>query len=107
MNQWQPGQAEAMFSQPASSHLNPSALYNPNNSSANPSHFDLSAASSPFQPGLQNGGLNPQTPSAAFNNQTFQPGSVVPQKRPHDGTPTMTFSEIQDSIVTTVMTKIT
>jgi SWI/SNF chromatin-remodeling complex subunit SWI1 len=86
MNQWQPGQSDAMFSQPASSHLNPSALYNPNNTSANPSHFDLSAASSPFQPGLQNGGLNPQTPSAAFNNQTFQPGSVVPQKRPHDGT---------------------
>ena len=77
MNQWQPGQAEAMFSQPASSHLNPSALYNPNNSSANPSHFDLSAASSPFQPGLQNGGLNPQTPSAAFNNQTFQPGLLT------------------------------
>lgn len=38
---------------------------------------------SQFTQALQNGGSGSSTP--AFSNQTFQPGSVVPAKRSHDG----------------------
>jgi SWI/SNF chromatin-remodeling complex subunit SWI1 len=87
MNQWQPSGQADMFPQGTPSQVNPSQLYA--NHSANltaQQHFDLGAASSTFQPGLQNGGLGAQPSVQSFNNQTFQPGSVVPQKRPHDGT---------------------
>lgn len=75
MSQWQPD----MFTQ---NHMNPS-MYN--NLAANPNQFDLSASNTPFQPGLQNGNIGNQTPTSGFPNQAFQPGAVVPQKRPHDG----------------------
>lgn len=88
MNQWQPSAQADMFNQPTPTQINPAALYaNHTQGLANPQHFDLGAASSPFQPGLQNGGLSTPQSAPAFNNsQTFQPGSVVPQKRQHDGT---------------------
>jgi SWI/SNF chromatin-remodeling complex subunit SWI1 len=77
-----------MFPQGTPTQINPSQLYQNHSANlANPQqHFDLSAASSNFQPGLPNGGLGAQPNAQSFNNQTFQPGSVVPQKRPHDGT---------------------
>ena len=55
-------------------HLNPAQMYN---HLGNGSQFDLSQFT-----GLQNGA---STPTPSFPNQTFQPGSVVPAKRSHDG----------------------
>ena len=89
MNQWQPSAHADMFPQGTPTQINPSQLYaNHAQGLANPQqHFDLQPQpNSPFQPGLQNGGLGAQPNAQSFNNQTFQPGSVVPQKRQHDGT---------------------
>ncbi|KAK5159454.1 hypothetical protein LTS14_002596 [Recurvomyces mirabilis] len=74
MNQWPNGQSNGMFSQNASGHLNPAAMYN---NLANPNQFDQ------YSQGLQNG--NGSTPTPTAFNQTFNPASVIPAKRPHDG----------------------
>ena len=75
MNGWPPGQPQnGMFQQPNQGQLNPTSMYN---GLGNGSQFD-------FSQGLPNGN---GTPAPSFPNpqQTFQPGSVVPAKRPHDG----------------------
>lgn len=76
MNQWPNGQTNGMFPQGTQGHLNPASLYN---NLGNTNQFDLNQ----FSQSLQNG--NSGTPTAGFPNQTFQPGSVIPAKRPHDG----------------------
>ena len=65
-----------MFSQGSQGHLNPASMYN---NLGNANQFDINQ----FTQGLQNG--NSGTPTPNFQNQTFQPGSVIPAKRPHDG----------------------
>lgn len=76
MNRWST-QAAAMQQAP-SGHLNPASIYNNLSTSG---QYDLAAQ---YQPGLQNG--HGATPTPSFpSQQTFQPGSVVPAKRPHDG----------------------
>lgn len=72
-----------MFQQPTQNQLNPSSMYN---GLGNAGQFD-------FSQGLPNG--NGGTPAPSFpNQQTYQPGSVVPAKRPHDG---MSGSPVQQS----------
>ncbi|KAK5135033.1 hypothetical protein LTR08_005693 [Meristemomyces frigidus] len=81
MNQWPTnGQASGMFSQAASGHLNPASMYS---HLANPNQFDVNVNSHHYQQAFPNGGS--ATPTPAFPSQTFQPGSVIPAKRPHDG----------------------
>lgn len=73
MNQaWQNGQPNMFPPQP--SHLNPQSMYNPG--------FDVSQ----FTNGAPSHAGTPQ-PGQQYANpsQTFNPGSVVPAKRPHDG----------------------
>ena len=65
-----------MFPQGTQGHLNPASLYS---NLGNANQFDLNQ----FSQGLQNG--NSGTPTSGFPSQTFQPGSVIPAKRPHDG----------------------
>ena len=77
MNQWPGGQANGMFTQAASGHLNPASMYS---NLSNHNQFDIN---NQFQQGFSNGGT--ATPTPGFSNQTFQPGSVVPAKRSHDG----------------------
>lgn len=72
MNQWQ--NANGMFAQGTPSHLNSASMYS---SLANPNQFDLNNHH------FANG--NSSTPTPSYSGQTFQPGSVVPAKRPHDG----------------------
>ncbi|QIX01322.1 hypothetical protein AMS68_006839 [Peltaster fructicola] len=86
MNPWQQnGQTDGLFNQQTPTHLNQTMFSNLNSAG----QFDLNGASAfqqqqQQQQALANG--NTQTPNTAFSNQqTFQPGSVVPQKRPHDG----------------------
>ena len=76
MNQWPNGQTNGMFSQGNHGHLNPASIYS---NIGNANQFDINQ----FSQGLQNG--NSSTPTPGFPNQTFQPGSVIPAKRPHDG----------------------
>ncbi|KAK3718705.1 hypothetical protein LTR37_004922 [Vermiconidia calcicola] len=68
MNQWPQG---------SQSHLNPSSMYS---NLGNGTQFDFNQYSQGLQ---QNGTSGTHTPG--FSNQTFQPGPVVPAKRPHDG----------------------
>lgn len=78
MNTWPNAQSNGMFSQAASGHMNPASMYS---HLANPSQqFDVN---NQYSQGFSNGGS--ATPTPGFPNQTFQPGSVVPAKRPHDG----------------------
>lgn len=79
MNQWQHAQPDGIFAQGSPSHLNPSSMYG---NIANPAQFDVNAAANFHQPGLANGN---HTPTQPFPNHSFQPASVVPQKRGHDG----------------------
>ncbi|KAK5125224.1 hypothetical protein LTR85_000900 [Meristemomyces frigidus] len=79
MNTWPNAHSNGMFSQAASGHLNPASMYS--HLANNPSqHFDVN---NQFQQGYPNGGS--ATPTPGFPSQTFQPGSVIPAKRPHDG----------------------
>ncbi|KAK4549116.1 hypothetical protein LTR36_007572 [Oleoguttula mirabilis] len=61
----------------ASGHLNPASMYS---HLANPNQFDVN---NQYPQGFPNG--SSATPTPGFSNQTFQPGSVIPAKRPHDG----------------------
>ena len=78
MNQWGNGQTSQMFPHQTATpaHLNPQMYSNLGNGG----QFDLSQ----FTQGLQNGSAT-STPTPSFPSQTFQPGSVIPAKRPHDG----------------------
>ncbi|KAK5173010.1 uncharacterized protein LTR77_003132 [Saxophila tyrrhenica] len=82
MNQWANGQANGMFSQnqAAQGHLNPSQMYS-NLGNGNANNLDLSQ----FTQGLQNGTSSSTPNPSLYPSQTFQPGSVIPAKRPHDG----------------------
>ena len=75
-NPWTNGQANGMFMSGAAGHMNP-AMYN-NNLNAN-QNFDVN------QFNLANGGVAASQPPGVAFNQQFNPGSVVPAKRPHDG----------------------
>jgi SWI/SNF chromatin-remodeling complex subunit SWI1 len=77
MNQWQNGQTNGMFQQTTQGHLNPAQMYN---NIGNGAQFDISQ----FTQGLQNGNSNTSTPTS-FPGPAFQPGSVIPAKRSHDG----------------------
>ena len=75
MNGWPSGQSNGgMFQQPNQSQINPASMYN---GLGNGGQFDFSQS-------LPNGN---GTPAPSFPNQQtpFQPGSVVPAKRNHDG----------------------
>lgn len=76
MNGWPSGQSNGgMFQQPTPGQLNPASMYN---GVGNGAQFD-------FSHGLPNGNSGTPNPSFPNQQQTFQPGSVVPAKRPHDG----------------------
>ncbi len=86
MNQWPNGQANSMFStHPPQGQINPAHMYN---NIGNGNHLDLGQ----YSQSLQNGNSSTPTPSS-YPSQAFQPGSVVPAKRPHDaisGSPVQT-----------------